>query len=626
MRTLRIGIIFVVCLLSCLLVSKAQTNGTDSSEFSFRYAQSVKAQLAAYGMKILDIPINDTCGRWSATPVKQDSKDWLPFYMYSDSLLCYDYFPENTSKKQAGDINIIWIHGLNGNTNSWMMAAQATQFGNGSDFPARKARCYRGTPSSAGNPVQLYSEDYGIIPAARDLENYFHIVMKKDELTDKDYIIAHSQGGIVAREWLRQMDKMPGAFDRYAYGLVTFGTPHAGARVINNCHPLLQNELEYYLNDACQALAPALIIPKINSNFFTRMLVSKEMKDKLIKKSCTALSNTIIPYGFDNYFKRTTLDYYEEAPFLKGTGASGTWVEGLNQYTLKVPVVQFFGVEEQPVLWRFMGSTLKMGEDRLNNTELCFGYSNDDEMPHKVEGTIRDLEGREVLEEQISDRELRLEIESYALAAIALVKLDFYGAGLNLIKGFYHTGKKNAAIENQHAYGNAKNWFYHANVSYQNVLIGARTIPVGYICEITDVLECRDPHKNPLGSGVPSSKLSVKRKFYTAGASCYFEPINTLYANYHFACPDGSACAGPCTGERFTIATWKNQYSYTENDAVVLASSAASNIKVDTAYSHRIVLMPKTNHEQMKNSDATKKALTKLYNGEFGRFFQVGIR
>jgi hypothetical protein len=39
--------------------------------------------------------------------------------------------------------------------------------------------------------------------------------------------------------------------------------------------------------------------------------------------------------------------------------------------------------------------------------------------------------------------------------------------------------------------------------------------------------------------------------------------------------------------------------------------------------SHVVVPMPKTNHEQMKNSAATKVALEELYDGKHGGFFMV---
>jgi hypothetical protein len=42
--------------------------------------------------------------------------------------------------------------------------------------------------------------------------------------------------------------------------------------------------------------------------------------------------------------------------------------------------------------------------------------------------------------------------------------------------------------------------------------------------------------------------------------------------------------------------------------------------------SHVVVPMPKTNHEQMKNSAATKVALEELYKGTYGHHFKVEKR
>jgi len=55
---------------------------------------------------------------------------------------------------------------------------------------------------------------------------------------------------------------------------------------------------------------------------------------------------------------------------------------------------------------------------------------------------------------------------------------------------------------------------------------------------------------------------------------------------------------------------------------VVLAESAAKEINVDPNYSHKIVPLPETNHDQMKNSTITKKELKRLYDGVHGTFSQ----
>jgi hypothetical protein len=101
-----------------------------------------------------------------------------------------------------------------------------------------------------------------------------------------------------------------------------------------------------------------------------------------------------------------------------------------------------------------------------------------------------------------------------------------------------------------------------------------------------------------------------------------------MYKNYTHQTPTGPEFMGNCEGTRVTFPTWKNTYYYKDNDGVVLAESAKQKIKMsdNPLISHVVVPMPKTNHEQMKNSAATKVALEELYKGTYGHHFKVEKR
>lgn len=147
-------------------------------------------------------------------------------------------------------------------------------------------------------------------------------------------------------------------------------------------------------------------------------------------------------------------------------------------------------------------------------------------------------------------------------------------------------------------------------------------------CRIIEELECRDNSKNPVGSGVPAVKVRVERNFNTTTGVCIATPISIAYANYHFTGHDLMSWMGNCTGKQTIISTWKSNYYFKPNDGVVLTESSARKILVNKSHdpkiSHFSGIMPRTNHDQMKNSQETKKALLELYGGvRYGSFFKL---
>ncbi|OYU95420.1 MAG: hypothetical protein CFE21_09755 [Bacteroidetes bacterium B1(2017)] len=619
-------------LVYCLAMSKgfSQSNLGNDLAIGFYKQDSLSLQLAQFDLKLFEFKWDDPCKRFGVAGSYAPDREFVAYNESLNPISRYGDFESESSLKMPGDINIFWIHGLNGSTESLRIPAQATQFGAGSDFPARKVTSHRGTPSSISHKVQLYSEDGGVTAAAGDLEYYFNAMLQPINRTAKDYIIAHSQGGIVAREWLRKMEKEPNAYQNFAHGLVTFGTPHAGAQVLNNTRPDMYDKVPGYMKEACLKLARAVIEPTINDNLFTRLLISDEMKNKLTGFGCDLVAKSIVPFALDNYYKQTTRDYFVGSPFLIGTGTSSGHVEGLSEYTLKVPVVQFYGEELQPVLWKFMSSTMGMGHDEMDNKTMVFGYDQDDQLEKKVGNMINEFDAKYYLEKE-NEKATKKTCALYLTeASICYLSGNYWGAGALAILAGVEYSKLEGIRGNQKAYDEAKVWLSNANQSYQSELIGAQVIPIGYHCEIVEELDCRDLRKNPVGSGVPPVKLKITSKFETEGASCRFRSISEAYSDYHFMGHDGMEWHGPCTGTQTFFTTWKNKYSYQPNDGVVLAESASAKIKVNTAVdpscTHVIKVLPETNHDQMKNCQKTKFALLDLYDGKFGPLFSVGKR
>lgn len=570
--------------------------------------EALNTELNKFGMKMLEFPAGQTCPSFGPAKIHDYPLEGVNPPMDNPIIKRGDF---TKVYNKEGEINVIWLHGLNGTTDSWKIPAYVSEFGHPS-FPARKLKSIRGTASSASHPVQFYSESAGITGAAADLEREVETYLPATLRTNFDYIISHSQGGIVGREWLRKMDQSPSTFQRFAHGLVTFGTPHAGAEILNNARPDLRNKVPAFMDEACKALSGTLVKGIVNSSFVTRLLISNNMQTTLNNKVCGIASNLIIPYALDNYFKATTNDYYVGAPFLTGTATT----QGLNQYTLDVPVVQFYGVEEQPVLWRFMSSSMNMGHDYLDNNQMVFGYNQDDYLQNKVQDMINMFNARADFQDREAERFRIMELVAY--------RLNQTTSGLAL------AALKNEALNNKYAYLKAKNWLSDANEMYQVELLGEKSVETVLECKLIEELECRDPNNNPASSLRPAVKVRLESTFYGSGTICSTPSIATKYSNYMFPGLDGTTWTGSCTGTQELNGVFKVIYKIPSNDGVVLSSSAGNMINVNVSNgkmnTHVIKGMPRTNHEQMKNSDETKKALTALYNGIHGGLFQVDFR
>ncbi|MEY4936740.1 MAG: PGAP1-like protein, partial [Bacteroidota bacterium] len=85
-------------------------------------------------------------------------------------------------------------------------------------------------------------------------------------------MIAHSQGGLVTRWAVDQTipnttSNMPNA--RQFGGIVTFGSPHLGARISNAVSGLGINfpEMDIFLNGACKKLGGAMLDGFVQNSF-----------------------------------------------------------------------------------------------------------------------------------------------------------------------------------------------------------------------------------------------------------------------------------------------------------------------------------------------------------------------
>lgn len=251
--------------------------------------------------------------------------------------------PPNTRPKPPGDKRIIyWIHGLGGSPDSWARPAEATAYQSpGSKIP--------GYPPRKVESLNLTYSQFTLTGAGYNLHTKLvstgDAICTANNITDKskNYIIAHSQGGLVSRATDKYYADQGIEEERRFGGIVTFGSPHLGAQLLNN-----QDLHIPLINEGCDALSDGPIKAKLfdvtTIPFFGYSIFNKlsEIGDKV----CNFLSLAIIPTMIEDQNQPIASDYKVGAPALGE----------LNGYESTLPRVACFGEEKDPIAWRQMYS------------------------------------------------------------------------------------------------------------------------------------------------------------------------------------------------------------------------------------------------------------------------------
>ncbi|MBL7825048.1 MAG: hypothetical protein JNJ57_00340 [Saprospiraceae bacterium] len=252
------------------------------------------------------------------------------------------YDPPENPKNPRGkpellnDRLVFWIHGLGGDQNSWAKVAQATQYqAPGQTVPGYPARKITSLPLT-------YSQ-FSLSGAASTLHNMListgDPLCNAHNITDKtkNFIVAHSQGGIVSRATDKMYSDLGIEEDRRFGGIVTFGSPHGGARILNNI-----GQFNGFTNEACIALLAGPAEDAIQSKPVIDFFVSNETWEGIQNKLCNILSEELVPITFKDQFQPLTEDYKVGAAPLAE----------LNGFSSSIPKVALYGTEEEPVLYR----------------------------------------------------------------------------------------------------------------------------------------------------------------------------------------------------------------------------------------------------------------------------------
>jgi len=250
------------------------------------------------------------------------------------------YFAFSSASAQSN--NYVWIHGLNGSADSWLVYQNAF------------------TPNNGTRPA--YKSDKSITNITKDFRSANIALFGKNTI-----LIGHSMGGLVARELERNHSST-------IKGIVTIGTGHQGAQFAKELHfgglNSLKNKIVSNINQCFtnSTLAFALTFPGITpaaikftevSNFVTKFLTGPIGDFAL---------NEIAAMGFN---KACTDDLQPGSPFLRT----------LEQRKINVPILTFASEEDRWPLARIIHCKLnykKLATDPNINADGNFdlqGYN-----------------------------------------------------------------------------------------------------------------------------------------------------------------------------------------------------------------------------------------------------------
>jgi pimeloyl-ACP methyl ester carboxylesterase len=270
-----------------------------------------------------------------------------------------------------GDRSVVWVHGLGGNgdaassdeSNSWIQASSVSDVNY--QMQSRRPDYSDVSLDAAATTLRSQLEDY--------------------ELSNDAYVIAHSQGGIVSRQLDKYIDDL--SWDRTFGGVVTFGTPHGGATILNN-----RDAMEEWIGHMCSDLSSGPYLDKLDDSFFFSVLNMFTGIEEWNDLACDLLVESVLPFVFDldAYYAGVTDGYYVGSPEL----------EELNDYTPDVPYVAFWGEETEPVLWNTM---VHMVPGRSPNSEFYgpFGATNDGYLADNAESLTNLYYGKYLAHQEV---------------------------------------------------------------------------------------------------------------------------------------------------------------------------------------------------------------------------------
>jgi pimeloyl-ACP methyl ester carboxylesterase len=446
---------------------------------------------------------------------------------------------------QTNNRPLIFVHGLNGNQYSWSQASLGVENGSG-DFKARQVRSH-----TAGI---TYGENAGIAYAATTLQSTIRSVLPSDNngfSYNQNIIIAHSQGGIVSRKLDRLLESpLYNANERRFGGIITFGSPHGGAQLLDNA---ASGGHLAFINDACESIIAGSFAEIGNATLLGRIFGSPATVKEISNIVCNLTTTAIAQFFASDFLKPITNDYK----------VSSSEIQMLNTYTHpKIFKIAAYGVEDSPEFWR---------------TAYFLTSGN----PNGINAPFTADADNMLVDDANSNRQKALDNYNYWNNKYNTCRYPCY------LNWLFYSGNRLSTISN--GWYKTYKWWEQSNDKWKTFIGANKTIAT-----FTGSCTVRNRYD---GSD-----------YYTVNASNANSCYSYSSTNYD-AQPD---------------------YSYQAvnlpNDGIVLAESAMAFPGTTPGISR--ILMPGSNHQQMRNDRNTKAVLLKAFTGTStgSSYFNVPLR
>lgn len=469
---------------------------------------------------------------------------------------------------QTVERQIFFLHGLGGNVNGWGNVRRATNYvGQGTimDYPRRKAVCPELSYSDSLSQSSMEEATTTTKSAISD----FNVNNTIFGITDnaKNFIIAHSMGGLVARNLDRRYS-LPNQGVRTFGGIVTFGTPHQGALILNNkdiigtigssmCSELSAGPVEEFSNSV-----PIII------DFFSQIAFGQTVHEKFVSLACEPLKQ-LVPNLFKQFTPGITNDFYVGAPKLNE----------INAYQSSLPKVAFWGKETQgEEFWRELSSLTIQKPDDPNIP--AFQGNDDGNLMNFRNSAENHYRGKRDSWQAITDQHPWCNWFQWIISAPACIVTDAI---------------KQDELDNIWAYQRGLNWLINANDQWRSIIGAIRFDAVASSTE------------------------------YECGCSDFDYDGNTIHS-WTTSVTDINDCVGngwlqSCYPTGNTVQVPTLNYVDEASDGIVTETSAKNFPQGTSPLPTPSKEMTGSNHQQMRNDVNTKARLLELFNGIHGTYF-----
>lgn len=471
---------------------------------------------------------------------------------------------------------VFWMHGLGGDDGAWQDAFAATETNVANGYPARD--CYNRTMDYANFTSGISNAGAQIKTKMEDLSDG-----KTQDASSayRNFAIAHSQGGLVARAVDRIFDAEGNSTTNFRRmgGIVTFGTAHKGAMIINNVVPQNGggNMMEQFTSDACKDLKAgwaAEIDAQIQSSWLLRLFLDGNFVERVTDTLCDKIGVNIPKFAFKDFNQNITQDYKVGSAYL----------DSLNKDTSSIHHLAFYGVEDDETMaWRTMHYLFNKPNDEdyfdANHDSIGVAWANENRQRYIARAIAWGNVGF------VFGQNLPLYTNNPAQAELVCTKVGLPANCLNVFKDIPKI---------QLAWARGINWWNTANDRYR-ALIGAleyQTLSAPE-CWCTDCLEL-----------APSGACNQWTEPYL------FDLVD---------CSMAPSIPGRNCSVRETQFVVKNTKPA---DGIVLAESAGAYPIGNGQYAPSEV-MKGSNHQQMRNDRNTREKLFSVFEGTKDGWFKT---